>query len=63
LAFLLWLHAKLGTTPLVGLVLGALYALYVVKRHLGFDIFPNWGLHLPGPRTLVRIIARKLDPP
>lgn len=61
-AFLLLLQAKLGIVPLLGLVLTGLYALYVAKVHLGIDIFPGWGLHLPGPRTLVKMIARKLEP-
>ncbi len=60
-ALLLWLQASLGTLPLLGLAVIGLYALYVVKAHLGIDIFPDWGLHLPGPRTLVRMIARKLE--
>jgi hypothetical protein len=32
----------------------AFYLAYVVKRRLGIDIFPHWGLHLPGPRSLAR---------
>ncbi len=61
-AWLVWLQAKLGTVPLLGIVVLGLYAIYVVKMHLGIDIFPDWGLHLPGPRTLVRMVARKLEP-
>jgi hypothetical protein len=38
------------------LAVAALYALYVVKMKLGIDIFPHWGLHLYGPRTLVRLL-------
>jgi hypothetical protein len=60
LMVLIWLDDKLGTFALVGLALSGLYALYVVKRHLGIDVFPEWGLHLPGPRRLAKIIARKL---
>ncbi len=60
-SFLVWLRATLGTIPLLGLAVVAAYALYVAKAHLGIDIFPDWGLHLPGPRTLVRIIARKFE--
>ncbi|HEX7970253.1 MAG TPA: hypothetical protein VF502_18670 [Stellaceae bacterium] len=61
-ALLVSLQAKLGTIPLLGLAVIGLYALYVVKLHFGIDIFPDWGLHLPGPRTLIRMIARKLEP-
>lgn len=61
-AFLASLWAKLGTVHLLGFAVLALYVLYVAKLHLGIDIFPDWGLHLPGPRTLVKMIARKLDP-
>ncbi len=61
--FLVWLHATLGTVPLAALVVFGFYALYVVKVRLGIDIFPGTGgLHLPGPRTLVKMIARLLDP-
>ncbi len=60
LTLLIWLDDRFGTVPLVGLALGLLYALYVVKRHLGIDIFPDWGLHLPGPRSVAKIIARRL---
>jgi hypothetical protein len=56
----IWLHGTLGTVMLVALIVFALYALYVVKVHLGIDIFPDAGLHLPGPRTLMRMIARWL---
>jgi hypothetical protein len=58
--FAVWLHATLGTVTLVILIAFGFYTLYVVKMHLGIDIFPDWGLHLPGPRTLVRTIARWL---
>jgi len=54
------LHQKLGTAPLALLVLGLLYGLYVVKMHLGIDLFPNWGLHLLGPRSLLRAALRLL---
>jgi hypothetical protein len=47
---------------LLGLVLAGLYALYVAKVRLGIDIFPGWGQRLPGPRTLVKMIARRLEP-
>jgi hypothetical protein len=53
-------HGRIGTVPFVLLVLLALYALYVIKMHLGIDIFPNWGLHLWGPRTLLRWLAAKI---
>jgi hypothetical protein len=43
------------------LVASGFYALYVVKRRLGIDIFPDTGLHLPGPRTLLRKFARLFD--
>jgi hypothetical protein len=43
--------------PLLALL--ALYGLYVIKRRLGIDIFPHWGLHLPGPRSLVRRLMAK----
>jgi hypothetical protein len=38
------------------LVLAAVtfYSLYVIKTRMGIDIFPNWGLHLRGPRSLAR---------
>ncbi|MGO8916027.1 MAG: hypothetical protein ACLQJR_08975 [Stellaceae bacterium] len=62
MTLLIWLHERLGTIPLVGLAVCGFYALYVVKLHLGFDVFPRWGLHLPGPRSFAKIIARKLDP-
>lgn len=58
--FAVWLHATLGTVALTVLIAFALYALYVAKMHAGIDIFPNWGLHLPGPRTLVKMIAHWL---
>ena len=60
LAPLLVLHAWLGTVPLALLVLAGLYGLYVVKSHLGIDIFPNWGLHLHGPRSAVRWLIGRL---
>lgn len=52
------LHAQLWT---VLLVLAGLYGLYVVKMHLGIDIFPNWGLHLYGPRRAVRWLIGRLS--
>lgn len=55
------IHATLGTIPLAVLVACGFYALYVVKVHLGIDIFPDTGLHLPGPRTLLRKIAHLFD--
>ena len=58
--FAVWLHATLGGVMLAALVVFALYALYVAKVHAGIDIFPGAGLHLPGPRTLARMIARWL---
>jgi hypothetical protein len=42
-------------------VLLGLYGLYVVKMHLGIDIFPHWGLHLYGPRALLRWLAAKIS--
>ena len=62
LTLLTWLHAWPAIISLAGLAVCGLYALYVAKVHLGIDIFPAWGLHLPGPRSLARIIARKLGP-
>lgn len=56
--FTVWLHATLGTIAFAVLIAVALYVLYVVKMHAGIDIFPHAGLHLPGPRTLVKMIAR-----
>jgi hypothetical protein len=50
------LHAKFGTVPLIGLAVIGLYTLYVIKMHLGIDIFPNWGLHLLGPRSFIRVM-------
>ncbi|HJT08724.1 MAG TPA: hypothetical protein VJ747_17465 [Stellaceae bacterium] len=58
--FTIGLHATVGTVAFAALVLLALYILYVAKMHAGIDIFPHWGLHLPGPRTLLRIIAHWL---
>ena len=58
--FAVWLHATLGTVALAALIVLALYTLYVAKMHAGIDIFPHWGLHLPGPRTLARMIAHWL---
>lgn len=57
-----WLHATMGTVALTALVVFALYILYVAKTHAGIDIFPHWGLHLPGPRSLVKMIAHWLAP-
>jgi len=59
--FAVWLHATLGTVALAALVALALYILYVAKVHAGIDIFPGAGLHLPGPRALMRMIARWLS--
>lgn len=59
--FAVWLHASLGTVALAVLIAFALYILYVAKVHAGIDIFPHWGLHLPGPRTLMKMIARWLS--
>ena len=59
-SFAVWLHATVGTVACVALIAFALYLLYVVKVHAGIDIFPGAGLHLPGPRTLARRIARWL---
>jgi hypothetical protein len=58
-----WL-VDLALTPLGMLLFGTigLYALYVLKVRLGIDIFPSGGVHLPGPRTLVKKIARLLRP-
>jgi hypothetical protein len=53
-------HSRIGTPPVVALALLGLYALYVVKTHLGIDIFPHWGLHLWGPRTVLRWLAAKI---
>jgi hypothetical protein len=59
-SFTVWLHATLGTVAFAVLIAFALYILYVAKTHAGIDIFPHAGLHLPGPRTLVKMIARWL---
>ena len=59
-SFAVWLHATLGTAALAALIVFTLYALYVLKVHAGIDILPGAGLHLPGPRTLARMIARWL---
>jgi hypothetical protein len=58
--FAIWLHATFGTVAFAALIVFALYILYVIKMHAGIDIFPHAGLHLPGPRTLVRMIAHWL---
>ena len=55
------LQARLGTVPLILLVVLGLYGLYVGKMRLGIDIFPNWGLHLYGPRSAVRWLIGKLS--
>lgn len=55
-----WLYAALGAIPLLLLALLALYALYIIKVRLGIDIFRNGGLHLYGPRTLLRRLIAKL---
>jgi hypothetical protein len=54
------LYAALGLIPSLLLSVVALYALYVVKVRLGIDIFRNGGLHLYGPRTLLRRLIAKL---
>jgi hypothetical protein len=46
-------YAKLGIVPIALLGVFAFYALYEVKRRLGINIFPHWGLHLPGPRAIL----------
>ncbi len=55
------LHAKLGTAPMLVLAIIGFYVLYEIKAKLGIDIFPHWGLHLPGPRTLFRQIAQAME--
>jgi hypothetical protein len=60
LAMVSWLYAALGVIPLLLLALVALYALYVIKARLGIDIFRRGGLHLYGPRTLLRRLIAKL---
>jgi hypothetical protein len=54
------LYAWLGAIPLVLLTVAALYAIYVIKMRLGIDIFRHGGLHLYGPRTLLRRLIAKL---
>jgi hypothetical protein len=61
-SFAVWLQSTLGTVAFTVLIALALYILYVAKMHAGIDIFPGAGLHLPGPRTLVKMIARLLAP-
>lgn len=61
-SYLSALYAHPWALPAIFLLsLCAFYALYVIKMHLGIDFFPNWGLHLPGPRSAVRMVAHKLD--
>ena len=44
---------------LLPVLLLGFYAAYVVKRWLGIDLLPQGGLHLPGPRSLLRrLLAR-----
>jgi hypothetical protein len=57
---LVWLHEWLRMISFIGGAACGLYFLYVAKVHFGIDIFPAWGLHIPGPRTLAKIIARRL---
>jgi hypothetical protein len=59
LAMVSWLYAVLGLIPLLLLAVVALYAIYVIKMRLRIDIFPRWGLHLHGPRTLLRRLVAK----
>jgi hypothetical protein len=47
------------TLALPPLILLALYGLYLLKRWLGIDFFPQWGLHLPGPTLLLRRLVAK----
>jgi hypothetical protein len=54
------LYAALGLIPLLLLALLAFYALYLIKGRLGIDVFRHGGLHLYGPRTLVRRLVAKL---
>jgi hypothetical protein len=54
------LYAALGLIPSLLLAVIALYALYVIKARLGIDIFRHGGLHLYGPRTLLRRLVAKL---
>ena len=56
-------RTKLGLASLGLLSILGLYALYVVKMKLGIDLLPNGGLHLPGPRTLLRQILHFLASP
>lgn len=60
LAMVSWLYTVLGLIPLLLLAVAALYALYVIKARLGIDIFRHWGLHLYGPRTLLRRLVARL---
>jgi hypothetical protein len=60
LALVSRLDATLGVIPLLLLALVTLYALYVIKARLRIDIFPRGGLHLYGPRTLLRRLIAKL---
>ena len=53
-------YAALGLIPSLLLALLAFYALYIIKVHLGIDIFRRGGLHLYGPRTLLRRLVAKL---
>jgi hypothetical protein len=41
--------------------LAGLYGAYVAKMHLGIDLFRDWGLHIYGPRSLMRWLASKMD--
>lgn len=54
-------YAKLGIVPTTLLAVFAFYALYEVKRRLGINIFPHWGLHLPGPRAILADLVHGLQ--
>lgn len=56
---------KTGKLRLVAILLFSLlgiYAAYVVKSKVGVDLFSDYGLHLLGPRTLVRQLAAWVFP-
>lgn len=48
---------KLGPVPIVLVLLLGIYLAYVVKAKLGVDFLAEGGLHLVGPRTLLRQLA------
>jgi hypothetical protein len=54
------LHDLLQTALFSLLGVAALYVLYVIKARVGIDIFPEWGLHLYGPRSLVRWLVSEI---